>query len=149
MRALWEIFSVITIIITIILILGVTMLKYEEDLKATLSRLKTVSDQISSLNFEKEEIRDAIRKFLKMHELAEFETKDANGRLWRLAVSYSERRSVNYDLLSELLLEDQYKNVVNVCEIEKLETRQVKSYKRKDDSPTAPRAAKLHPSEVV
>jgi hypothetical protein len=118
------------------------MLEYESDLKSTLADLKIVMDELDKLKMQKDEIRDAVRKFLKMHELDEFETKDTDGQLWRLGITNSERRSVNYDALGEMLTEEQLDEVIVISPSERLNTKPVKSYKKKNGkkAPRAPRA---------
>jgi len=118
------------------------MLEYESDLKSTLADLKIVMDELDKLKMQKDEIRDAVRKFLKMHELDEFETKDTDGQLWRLGITNSERRSVNYDALGEMLTEEQLDEVIVISPSERLNTKLVKSYKKKNGkkAPRAPRA---------
>ena len=118
------------------------MLEYESDLKSTLADLKIVMDELDKLKMQKDEIRDAVRKFLKMHELDEFETKDTDGQLWRLGITNSERRSVNYDALGEMLTEEQLDEVIVISPSERLNTKPVKSYKKKNGKKAlrAPRA---------
>lgn len=118
------------------------MLKYEADLKIALSKLKIIIHNLDKLKLEKDEIRDAVRKFLKMHELDDFETKDNNDQLWRLGIAISERRSINYDVLEKLLTKKQLDDVIVTTPAERLTTKPVKSYKKKNisNAPRAPRA---------
>jgi hypothetical protein len=123
------------------------MLEYENDLKSTLADLKIVMDKLNKLEMQKDEIRDAVRKFLKMHELDEFETKDSDGQLWRLGITNSERRSVNYDALGEMLTEEQLDEVIGISPSERLNTKPVKSYKK--NGKKAPRAPKANIKEII
>jgi len=118
------------------------MLDYENDLKSALTKLKTIMTKLDELQLEKDEIRDAVKKFLKMHELDEYETKDTKGQLWRLGITQSERRSINYDELEKLLTEEQLEDVIVMSPSERLNTKPVKSYKKKNGkkAPKAPRA---------
>jgi len=124
------------------------MLDYENDLRKTLAKMKVVVDGLDKLKLEKEEMREAIKKFLKIHDLDEYEIKDTEKQLWRLTITQSERRSVDYDELEKLLSEEQLEDVVTISPSERLNIKPVKAYKKKNGKP-APKAPRANVKDVI
>lgn len=112
---------------------------YEDDLKATLTKLGVVLKELDKLEIQKDEFRNAIKKFIKMNKIEEIDIFDTtNQQLWRLGISMRSRKSVNYELLEEYLSDADYKSVVTITESEFLTSKKVKKRKTTKSKPKAP-----------
>lgn len=114
---------------------------YEENLKEALSKLGEIEDELTRLNIQKDELRDQIKKWMEINNLTSYETTDSKEtKLWRMTTSVISRRSINYDLLQEHLDDETYNIVVSNNESSVFKCQPVKSRKKKDSIPNAPKA---------
>lgn len=111
---------------------------YEDDLKSTLTKFGEVLEKLDKLNMQKDEIRIAIKNFIKINKIEEIDILDTVNQLWRIGISMRSRKSVDYELLEEYLNDVDYKSVVTIKESEFLTSKKVKKRKTKKDKPKAP-----------
>lgn len=111
---------------------------YEDDLKSTLTKFGEVLEKLDKLNMQKDEIRIAIKNFIKINKIEEIDILDTVNQLWRIGISMRSRKSVDYELLEEYLNDVDYESVVTIKESEFLTSKKVKKRKTKKDKPKAP-----------
>jgi hypothetical protein len=112
-------------------------LQFLSELKLALKNYGDVDDEMVLLKIKKDDIKNNIKSWAKMHNIIEYETLDITEKaLWRLQFIKSIRREVDHDYLETILTPTQLEFVYKKTEIESFKCGKVKT--RKNQSTKKP-----------
>lgn len=114
-----------------------TELQFLSELKLALKNYGDVDDEMVLLKIKKDDIRNNIKSWAKMHNIIEYETLDITEKaLWRLQFIKSIRRDVDHDYLETILTPTQLEFAYKKTEVESFKCSKVKA--RKNQSTKKP-----------
>lgn len=110
---------------------------YLDELRKNLITYGQIQDELTKLNYKKDELRSQLEKWLAINELDSYETFDANNeKLYRLSSTKQSRKTTNVELLQTLVDDDIFDQVVTIKEISVFKCQPVT--KRQSNKPSAP-----------
>jgi hypothetical protein len=125
-----------------------TKLYYIDDLVDKLTELNNLQDKIDKLEIKEEIIKEQIRNWLNLNHLDSYQAFDKKDQLWTITLSDRNNRKVDYDILSQLISEEEYNSVVTssttqVFKVAKAKRQSIKKISSNNNGrPNAPKASK-------
>lgn len=114
---------------------------YHDSLIAAITKYHNINEKHKTLAQEVKEIKNGIREWLKINDKQEYEVV-VEDTIYRMSLTPTVSRSVDYTILEEMLTPDQYNEIVSEKETERLNVGPVRETKQPRKKKTkAPKAS--------